>query len=143
MDLVYQKVHRTIRALEHFTMNEWTYQSDHLLLLNRAVQASYAMASQGRDAQLETVGGCKGASGEPEGALPSEETHPAFSYYTVNGTLNRALYGEAKDQETPFPMDLSALDWADYFRDYVLGIRRYLLKEDEATLPEARKTLLM
>ena len=141
MDQVYQKVHRTIRALEHFTMNEWTYRSDNLLLLDRAVQQSYAIhycrTQQSKDGLTEKT--------QPE----EEHDHhlPAFSYYTVNGLGEKAKLALGLHQqervETPFPMDLHEFDWNAYFTDYVLGIRKYLLKEDHSTIPEARQTLFM
>ena len=132
MDQVYQKVHRTIRALEHFTMNEWTYRSENLLLLDRAVQQSHALFQY--RAQLSKQDGQPTSITEQTPDLDV----PAFSYYQVNG-----LKQQQGRVETPFPMDLHELDWNQYFTDYVLGIRKYLLKEDHSTIPEARQTLFM
>ena len=42
-----------------------------------------------------------------------------------------------------FPMDLRMLDWHDYFKDYVLGVRGYLLKENPSTIEQARTQLMM
>ena len=40
-----------------------------------------------------------------------------------------------------FPCDVTAVDWKLFFRQLVLGIRLYLLKEEPSTLPEAQKRL--
>lgn len=152
MDQVYQKVHRTIRALEHFTMNEWTYRSDNLLLLDRALQASYALYYARQRASKETEAGVtlqflavpKTTHLDSPAPKVLIDSQPAFSYYQVNGRqLKGAAFGRADRVENPFPLDLSELDWTAYFTDYVLGVRQYLLKEDPETIPQARRTLLM
>ncbi len=157
MDQVYQKVHRTIRALEHFTMNEWTYRSDNLLLLDRALQQSYA-TYYARQRQLSKEGALENAPKitslpgdqfltvpkELVGGSKVEKETPAFSYYQVNGQqLKGAAFGRPERVENPFPLHLGELDWTAYFTDYVLGVRKYLLKEDPETIPQARRTLLM
>lgn len=38
-----------------------------------------------------------------------------------------------------FNCDLSRLNWSEYIRDYMLGIRRYLLGEGDETMEAARK----
>lgn len=40
-----------------------------------------------------------------------------------------------------FNFDVRSLDWNAYFKDYVLGVRKFVLKEDESTLPIARRNL--
>ncbi|CAN7998803.1 unnamed protein product [Ixodes hexagonus] len=40
-----------------------------------------------------------------------------------------------------FCIDLRLLDWGRYFKDYVVGTRKFVLKEDPATVPEGRNTL--
>ncbi|XP_041970543.1 fatty acyl-CoA reductase wat-like [Aricia agestis] len=37
-----------------------------------------------------------------------------------------------------FPFDMRQLDWEEYFKEYLLGIRRFLLKEKDETIPQAR-----
>ncbi|KAI2806857.1 hypothetical protein BLOT_008816 [Blomia tropicalis] len=125
---VYQKVHRTINALEHFTMNEWTYRCDNLLLLDRNVSQSYA-----RKRYM-----LKESSTMAKSIETDKLDQPAFSYYQVNSKSSTF-----SDDQHPFPMDIGQLDWEQYFENYVLGIRKYLLKENPDTIPEARKTLLM
>lgn len=40
-----------------------------------------------------------------------------------------------------FNFDIRSLVWHEYMSNYVLGIRKYLMKEEESTLPDARKKL--
>lgn len=40
-----------------------------------------------------------------------------------------------------FMCDVKQLNWADYLKDYVCGIRKYILKDDETTVERARRTL--
>ena len=40
-----------------------------------------------------------------------------------------------------FAFDVRELEWQSYWDDYVLGMRRFILKEDNSTLPAARKSL--
>lgn len=44
----------------------------------------------------------------------------------------------ARDREL-FDFDVDSLDWEGYMRDYVLGVRKFLLKDSIETLPEARR----
>ncbi|XP_050358500.1 fatty acyl-CoA reductase wat-like [Nymphalis io] len=37
-----------------------------------------------------------------------------------------------------FPFSMSDVDWNDYFEDYLAGIRRYLFKDSDETIPQAR-----
>ena len=124
MDQVYQKVHRTIRALEHFTMNEWTYNGDNLLLLDKAVQDSYRKWST-------RIG-----KGQKHHDLQ-------FSYYQAAGVRPEYSSDTSVGGEHPFPMDLARLDWNLYFEQVILGIRTHLLREDQNTIPDARRTLLV
>ncbi|KAJ8978354.1 hypothetical protein NQ317_002663 [Molorchus minor] len=38
-----------------------------------------------------------------------------------------------------FSFDVAKIDWENYIENYVLGIRKFIFKEDAATLPKARK----
>lgn len=40
-----------------------------------------------------------------------------------------------------FPFDVAAINWENYIENYVLGIRRYIFKEDISTIPKARRQL--
>ncbi|KAL1414456.1 hypothetical protein MTO96_000860 [Rhipicephalus appendiculatus] len=40
-----------------------------------------------------------------------------------------------------FDFDVRRLEWRSYFKSYVLGIRKYLLKAEDSELPEARKRI--
>ncbi|KPJ19647.1 hypothetical protein RR48_06507 [Papilio machaon] len=37
-----------------------------------------------------------------------------------------------------FPFSMAEVDWDEYFDDYLLGIRRYLFKQTDDSLPRAR-----
>lgn len=40
-----------------------------------------------------------------------------------------------------FDFDMGALDWSDYFYNYIRGVRVYLLKDPVSTVPAGRKKL--
>lgn len=46
---------------------------------------------------------------------------------------------DEKDKQI-FNCDMASLDWLQYFRSYVLGIRTYLFKDDISTLQKAKKS---
>jgi alcohol-forming fatty acyl-CoA reductase len=43
------------------------------------------------------------------------------------------------DDKKLFYFDLSSLDWEDYIKEYMKGMRVYLFKDDLSTAPVARK----
>ncbi|KAL3188816.1 hypothetical protein MRX96_002978 [Rhipicephalus microplus] len=47
---------------------------------------------------------------------------------------------EGPDRET-FDFDIRSIDWVAYMEQYILGVRRYVLKEDPSTIPTARRNL--
>ncbi|XP_039291036.1 fatty acyl-CoA reductase wat [Nilaparvata lugens] len=58
-----------------------------------------------------------------------------FAFHNDNvQSLWRILSPQDKEM---FPFDLSSLDWDEYFHYYVRGVRKYLMKEDPATIPQA------
>lgn len=53
-----------------------------------------------------------------------------------------ALMGELEGRDKQiFNFDLKGIDWTDYVVNYVKGVRKYLLKEDDSTIPAARTKL--
>ncbi|XP_017781377.1 PREDICTED: putative fatty acyl-CoA reductase CG5065 [Nicrophorus vespilloides] len=40
-----------------------------------------------------------------------------------------------------FNFDASQIDWDEFIKHYVLGIRRFIFKEDAATIPKARRSI--
>ena len=55
-----------------------------------------------------------------------------------------SLLKVAKDTQldaNEFNFDISGLDWNEYFKQYWLGIRKFIFKEDLSSLPQARKKL--
>ncbi|XP_054153750.1 putative fatty acyl-CoA reductase CG5065 [Oppia nitens] len=75
---VYEKVNRSVSALEFFTTNEWHFRCEELLRLT---------------------------------------------------------------SDPSFPIDVRDINWKSYFSDYVLGVRRHLLRESDDTLPDARRRI--
>lgn len=54
----------------------------------------------------------------------------------------RALHTTlSKFDQEEFNFDVSKINWEEYVEDYVLGIRRFIFKEDAATIPNARKQI--
>ncbi|XP_046975946.1 fatty acyl-CoA reductase wat-like [Vanessa cardui] len=51
----------------------------------------------------------------------------------------RELWEKTSDLDKQiFPFSMSDVDWNDYFEDYLAGIRRYLFKDSDDTIPQAR-----
>lgn len=51
----------------------------------------------------------------------------------------RELWDKTSDLDKQiFPFSMSDVDWKDYFYDYIPGIRRYLFKESDDTIPQAK-----
>lgn len=48
---------------------------------------------------------------------------------------------DASEDHEEFMCDVKQLDWDTYLKNYVLGIRKYILKDDLSTLKSARRTL--
>lgn len=60
-----------------------------------------------------------------------------FDYTTKNiKTLHESL--DEKDKKL-FKFDIKSIDWLVFLKNYVLGVRTYLIKEDDSTIPAARK----
>ncbi|XP_023221403.1 putative fatty acyl-CoA reductase CG5065 [Centruroides sculpturatus] len=62
-----------------------------------------------------------------------------FSTRNVQELLERM---STKDEQC-FDFDISKLNWDRYMEDYFLGIRRFVLKEDDSTIARSRKLILM
>jgi fatty acyl-CoA reductase len=50
------------------------------------------------------------------------------------------LMCDAQDKAT-FDFDVSQINWDQYVKHYMLGIRRHVLKDSNDTIPSARKKL--
>ncbi|KAG6454612.1 fatty acyl-CoA reductase wat [Manduca sexta] len=51
----------------------------------------------------------------------------------------RELWDKTSDADRQlFPFSMAEVDWEEYFEEYIVGIRRYLFKESDDTLPRAR-----
>ncbi|CAG2109377.1 unnamed protein product [Medioppia subpectinata] len=60
--------------------------------------------------------------------------------FTNNNILMLIDHLKGVDKQT-FHFDIRTIHWPTYWGDYVLGTRKYILKEDNSTLPEARNNL--
>lgn len=46
-----------------------------------------------------------------------------------------------EEDRNVFFMDVRSVDWRSYIHDFYMGIRRYLLKEDDSNISDARKRM--
>ncbi|PSN41791.1 hypothetical protein C0J52_21752 [Blattella germanica] len=78
-------------------------------------------------------------SGKFPGGLEVLQYYTTKEWVFHNDNL-KSLPGQLneKDRETFFT-DIKKVDWDSYIKNFVLGTRHYFLKEDPATLPQARK----
>lgn len=61
-----------------------------------------------------------------------------FEVDNVKDLLNEISYA---DDGNEFMCDVKHVKWDEYLKSYVCGIRKYVLKDDDSTLPKARRTL--
>jgi len=61
-------------------------------------------------------------------------------HFKCNNVLMLSDQLQGQDKEA-FAFDIRDLHWPTYWEDYVLGTRKYILKEENNTLPEARRSL--
>lgn len=63
-----------------------------------------------------------------------------FDVDNVNELLDEI---SASDDPNEFACDVKPLDWDSYLKDYVCGIRKYVLKDDLSTVDSARRRVKM
>lgn len=63
-----------------------------------------------------------------------------FEVSNVNELVNEIR--KTSDHEE-FKCDVAKINWDEYLKMFVLGIRKYVLKDDESTLDKSRNTLKM
>ncbi|GLV36881.1 uncharacterized protein CBL_02284 [Carabus blaptoides fortunei] len=70
-----------------------------------------------------------------------------LEYFTTNqwqfedGNVQRLFSQLSNEDKKEFNFDVSNMKWEEYVENYVLGIRRFMFKEDEKTIPKARSQL--
>ncbi|XP_012280843.1 putative fatty acyl-CoA reductase CG5065 [Orussus abietinus] len=70
-----------------------------------------------------------------------------LKYYTTKDWIFRTdVLKKLQDELSPedrkaFPMDCTDVCWNEYLMNYILGIRKYCLKDDPSTLPQARRVM--
>ncbi|XP_023227913.1 fatty acyl-CoA reductase 1-like [Centruroides sculpturatus] len=57
------------------------------------------------------------------------------------GNVGELLKMMSTQDKQNFDFDISKLDWDQYMKDYFLGIRRFVLKEDDSTILQSRKII--
>ncbi|KAL0858852.1 hypothetical protein ABMA27_011304 [Loxostege sticticalis] len=56
-----------------------------------------------------------------------------------SNTRTQELWERTSNEDKQlFPFSMAELEWREYFEEYMAGIRRYLFKESDDTLPQAR-----
>lgn len=71
----------------------------------------------------------------------------ALEYFTTNEwtfkneNFKQLMQSLDKKDFVKFSMDIQSINWCEYIENYVLGVRKYLLKEEPRTLPKARANL--
>lgn len=59
-----------------------------------------------------------------------------------NGNLKQLINSVKQMRDGyEFPCDMSTLDWESYVQNYMLGIRKYVLKDDDSTIKSAKQKL--
>ncbi|XP_042906531.1 fatty acyl-CoA reductase 1 isoform X1 [Parasteatoda tepidariorum] len=70
-----------------------------------------------------------------------------LQHYTMNefrfktGNMSILIESVHDTDRSTFPIDQNLLNWRQYLEDYVLGVRRFFLKEDDSSLLQAQKRL--
>ncbi|XP_015930218.1 putative fatty acyl-CoA reductase CG5065 [Parasteatoda tepidariorum] len=60
--------------------------------------------------------------------------------FRSNNYLHLRELQSARDRKE-FDIDIRPIEWTPYLESYVLGVRKYILGEDDSTLPAARKKI--
>lgn len=63
-----------------------------------------------------------------------------FNFETANVRDLIAEVSDCKDGDQ-FAVDIRSLNWDAYIKQYILGIRKYVLKDDNTSLASARRKL--
>jgi fatty acyl-CoA reductase len=58
-----------------------------------------------------------------------------FTDNNIQGTLKKM----SEHDKAEFQCDVESFTWLEYMRNYYLGLRKYILKDDESTIPAAVK----
>ena len=64
-----------------------------------------------------------------------------FKFHSKN--VDKLLNLMSKEDEDKFEIDVKKIDWNDYFVNYALGIRQYVLKQKPSTVESCRKRMFM
>jgi len=62
-----------------------------------------------------------------------------FKFHSEN--VDKLLNSMSTEDENNFEIDVKKIDWNDYFANYTLGIRQYVLKQNASTIDVCRKRM--
>lgn len=63
-----------------------------------------------------------------------------FEVTNVHELINEIKKAHDRDE---FSCDVAKVNWDQYLKMFVLGIRKYILKDDESTMEKSRNTIKM
>jgi len=65
-----------------------------------------------------------------------------FTQFVFHGNnVDKLISTMSEDDRKTFPFDTNDIDWIEYIRFYVLGVRQYIFKEDPKTIESCKKRL--
>jgi alcohol-forming fatty acyl-CoA reductase len=70
-----------------------------------------------------------------------------FHYFLVSPfkfpseNVPKLLSSMSLQDRQEFPIDVRAINWDEYIKTYVKGIRKFLMKQDDSTLEESRRNI--
>lgn len=65
-----------------------------------------------------------------------------FTQFVFHGNnVDKLISTMNEDDRKTFPFDTNAIDWIEYIRIYVLGVRKFIFKEDPKTIESCKKRL--
>ena len=59
----------------------------------------------------------------------------------ISSNPDQLMTKMSADDKTTFNFDVRQIDWESYMENYVVGVRKYLLKDGLSSLPLARNNL--
>ncbi|GFT03695.1 fatty acyl-CoA reductase 1 [Trichonephila clavipes] len=75
------------------------------------------------------------------GVMNHLQLYTTRRFFFTSKNLSTMIASQLPEDAETFPIDQSKFKWSEYLENYVHGVRLYFLKEDDDTLPSARKRL--
>jgi alcohol-forming fatty acyl-CoA reductase len=76
-----------------------------------------------------------------------QESLRAFRYFNTSPfkfpseNVPKLLSSMSLQDRQEFPIDVRAINWNEYMKTYVKGMRKFLMKQDDSTLEESRRNI--